>query len=297
MEQYISQISKECDLLGLSDNTKKAYAGTFRQFAKFYEGKNPEELGVKEIKEYLSHLSSEKKLEGRSVNRVAAGLKFYYFRVLEKDWKPSLIPRMKQNKTIPTILSRAEVARMIRAPRNIKHRAIVMTLYSTGMRMSELRNLTAADIDSKRMVINIRQGKGAKDRQAILSPVLLDMLRQYWKENKDDKSKYLFAIPSKGMGKSRGVAGKRLSHTAVGYVVDQAARLACVKKNVTPHTLRHSFAVHLVEDGVHLRHIQYLLGHSDVRMTIRYTYIADISKLKAVSPLDGFFKDAKGVEV
>jgi site-specific recombinase XerD len=163
--------------------------------------------------------------------------------------------------------------------------------------MSELRNLTAADIDSKRMVINIRQGKGAKDRQAILSPILLDMLRQYWKENKDDKSKYLFAIPSKGMGKSRGVAGKRLSHTAVGYVVDQAARLACVKKNVTPHTLRHSFAVHLVEDGVHLRHIQYLLGHSDVRMTIRYTYIADISKLKTVSPLDGFFKNAKGVEV
>jgi integrase/recombinase XerD len=296
MEQYISQISKECDLLGLSDNTKKAYAGTFRQFAKFYEGKKPEELGVKEVKEYLSHLSSEKKLEGRSVNRVAAGLKFYYFRVLEKDWKPSLIPRMKQNKTIPTILSRAEVARMIRAPRNIKHRAIVMTLYSTGMRMSELRNLTAADIDSKRMVINIRQGKGAKDRQAILSPVLLDTLRQYWKENKDDKSKYLFAIPSVGMGKKQGMAGKQLSHTAVGYVVDQATRLACVKKNVTPHTLRHSFAVHLVEDGVHLRHIQYLLGHSDVRMTIRYTYIADISKLKAVSPLDGFFKDAKGAE-
>ena len=96
------------------------------------------------------------------------------------------------------------------------------------------------------------------------------------------------------MGKSRGVAGKRLSHTAVGYVVDQAAQLAKIKKNVSPHTLRHSFAVHLVEDGVHLRHIQYLLGHSDVRMTIRYTYIADISKIKATSPLDGIFASVQG---
>jgi integrase/recombinase XerD len=296
MEQYINQISKECDLLGLSDNTKKAYLGSFRQFMKFFDGRRPEDLGVKEIKEYLFYLSSGKKLEGRSVNRVAAGIKFYYFKVLEKDWKLSLVPRMKEKKTIPTILSRSEIARMIRAPRNIKHRTIVMTLYSTGMRMSELRNLRASDIDSKRMVINIRQGKGGKDRQAILSPVLLQTLRQYWKENKDDKSNYLFAIPSTGMGKSRGVTGKRLSHTAVGYIVDQSARLACVKKNVSPHVLRHSFAVHLVEDGVHLRHIQYLLGHSDVRATIRYTYIADISKINAVSPLDGFFNVAKGAE-
>ena len=172
MEQYFSQISKECDLRGLSENTRKAYVCTLSQFMRFYEGKKPEELGIKEIKEYLSYLSSEKKLEARSVNRVAAGIKFYYFKVLERNWKPDLIPRMKTKKTIPTILSRAEIARMIHAPRNIKHRAIVMTLYSTGMRMSELRNLTASDIDSKRMVINIRNGKGGKDRQTLLSPVL-----------------------------------------------------------------------------------------------------------------------------
>lgn len=154
-----------------------------------------------------------------------------------------------------------------------------MTLYTTGMRQSELRNLKVEDIDSSRMVIYIRNAKGMKDRQAALSPTLLACLRLYWRLFRVNfyYSPFLF-MPTKNPKGTR--YDKGLSHTSVGYIVTKAAQAAGIKKKVHPHCLRHSFAVHLVEKGVHFRHIQYLLGHSNPKNISRYTSAADISKIE-----------------
>jgi len=228
MEKYIQEILKECELRGLSEDTKKAYAGTMRQFVKFHKDANPESLGIKEVKDFLYYEHEEKKLSGVSVNRSAAALRFYYFRVLEKTWKSSLIPRYKVEKSIPVILSKDEVLRMVRATRNLKHKAMVVTLYSTGIRMRELASLRAEDIDSQRMVINVRSGKGKKDRQVILSAHLLKLLREYWVKDPDNKKVFLFPAAAKKL-RNKSIS-KKLSHTSIDYVVKNAASLAKVKK-------------------------------------------------------------------
>lgn len=233
MEKYINQIVKECELGGLSQATRKAYIHSMKQFVSYFNGRNPEELGIEEIKNFLFYLRETKKLEGRSVNRVAAAIKFYYFRILERNWRTSTIPKLKEKQTIPTILAKYEVSKMIHALRNIKHKAMIMTLYSTGIRHSELLNLKSEDIDSKRMVINIRQGKGSVDRQAILSPHLLLFLRKYWRENKDNKKNYLFPSskdPHKSKRENKKNPSRKMSHTALGYVVQNAAQVAHIKK-------------------------------------------------------------------
>jgi len=228
MSKCIKQIMEECELRGLSPKTKTAYVQSMEQFLRFFEGKDPERLGIKEIKQFLLYLSVEKKLQGRSVNRIASGIKFYYFKVLERNWRTSLIPRRKEKKTVPMVLSKQEISKMIHCLRNVKHKAVLMTLYATGIRNDEIRNLKASDIDSKRMVIHIRGGKGNVDREAILSPRLLEFLRFYWRENKDDKSNYLF-VASKNSRDPKNL-NKKLSHTSVGYMVKNAARISGIKK-------------------------------------------------------------------
>ena len=228
MEKYVQEILKECELRGLSEDTKKAYTLTLQQFVKFHDGQNPEALGISEIKAFLYHQHEEKKLSGISVNRSAAALRFYYFRVLERDWKSNLIPRYKVEKSIPVILSKDEILRMVRATKNLKHKAMVLTLYSTGIRMRELSSLKPQDIDSQRMVINVRRGKGKKDRQVILSPHLLKLLREYWVKDPDNKTLYLFPASAKKIKNE--VLSKRLTHTSIDYVVKNAAVLAHIKK-------------------------------------------------------------------
>lgn len=230
MEKFEEDIIKECKLRGRRENTWNAYIRAMRSFLKFYSGKNPEELGIEEIKNFLFHLAETKKVTGVTINRIAAGIKFYYLKCLGRDWPPHRFPRHKEVSVIPVVLSKEEVSKMIHATRNIKHKAIIMTLYSTGIRMTELRNLAPGDIDSKRMVINIREGKGGKDRQAMLSMELLLFLRTYWKENKDNKTEFLF--PSSSLRGKWRRTGKslRMSHTTVDYVVKHAAERAGIKK-------------------------------------------------------------------
>jgi integrase/recombinase XerD len=284
MEIYEEKIKRECTLRGLSSLTQAAYFSSVRDLKSFYPNKDLNSIGAEEVKDFLYDMKERRKLGGRSINRSAAGIKFYFNKALKKPFPIDSIPRFKVTKTIPTILSKEEIKRMIRALRNIKHQTIIMTLYSTGMRQAELRNLKPSDIDSKRMVINVRQGKGNKDRQCLLSKDLLIQLRSYWKQNKDDKSKWLFPISKNSHDPTD--TNKKMSHTAVHYVLKNAAKLALIKKNVYPHCMRHSFAVHLLEAGANIRHIQYLLGHESLRTTMKYLYIADIRNMQVTSPLD-----------
>ena len=159
-----------------------------------------------------------------------------------------------------------------------------MTLYSAGLRLGELRNLLPTDIDSKRMVIHIRDAKGGKARQALLSSILLQCLRTYWRLRTDKKPPWLFGPPDRHLNEKN--INRKLSTTAIDYILKTAAKAAGIKRKIYPHLLRHSFAVHLLERGTNFRHIQYLLGHSCIRSTVRYTNIADINRINVKSPLD-----------
>ena len=237
MESYIKELIKEIELRGLAKSTKSAYLRHVKRFFSYYETKDPKDLDLKEIKNYLHHLQLQKphgrktKRAASSVNGAASAISFFYRFVCNRNYS-DLIPRMKAPKLSPTILSIEEVNLMIDTVHNVFWKAILMTLYTTGMRQAELRNLKVTDIDSKRMVIYIKNAKGAKDRQAVLGPKLLTCLRTYWKvcRTKSVKSDYLF-IATKNL--YNGELKKSLSHTAVGYIVKRAAEIAGVKKKFT----------------------------------------------------------------
>jgi site-specific recombinase XerD len=204
-----------------------------------------------------------------------AGLRFFYETTLGRQWIREQIPYPRHERRLPRVLSRAEVAVLLETPRNLKHRALLMTLYGAGLRVSELVALRPDDIDSKRKLIRVRQGKGRKDRETLLPDTLLAALRAYWKISK--RSEWLFA----GQNPERPI-----SANAVRLLCHQTARRAKLSKPVSPHVLRHSFATHLLEDGVDLHTIQLLLGHRDLKATTVYLHLAPTAAAVTRSPLD-----------
>lgn len=229
---------EEMQVRALDPDTCKAYMQSLEQFFKFHKGRTAKSLCVEEIKQFQRHLLKEK-YAANSINRHLSGIRFFYRFVYGRHWYTDSLPRLKSPQLQPVILSKDEVSLMIKSVRKTFYKAVLMTLYSTGMRQNELRNLKVTDIDSKRMVITIRSGKGQKDRQALLSPTTLDCLRQYWREdrlNQKEKSDWLF-IPTKN---SIGKTDKQLSHTAIGYMIDIATKAAGIKKKLlhTPSDTR-----------------------------------------------------------
>jgi len=290
MTNYREQMIQELELRNLSPSTQYGYLKAMEGLLKF-TSKDPEEVNVQDIKNYLhdfrnSNIIRERKTRSAStVNKQVSGILFYYHNILKRHNYIYEIPRMKKMSKNPTILSKEEIKNLISSVDNIMYKAVLMLLYSTGLRQSELRNLKINDIDSERMILNIRGAKGGKDRQAILSQELLDILRKYWLVKANKKSKWIFNPQTDnyhGNGSSR-----PLSHTAIGYILRIAKRESGISKHLYPHCLRHTFAVHLIEAGTNLRHVQYLMGHADIRSTIRYTYIADIKTVKSPNLLDG----------
>jgi site-specific recombinase XerD len=201
-------------------------------------------------------------------------IKFYYEVVMGMPNRFYSIDRPRKKEVLPKVISKEEVKMLLAAITNLKHKCIVQTLYSAGLRRSELLALKPHHIDSKRMVINVEHGKGGKDRQTLLSPKLLDNLRRYYKKYKPKE--YLF----------EGQRGGQYSGTSVRMIVDHAAKKAGIAKHVTPHILRHSFATHLLEANTDLRYIQSLLGHSSTNTTEIYTHVATKNISQISSPLD-----------
>ena len=221
----------------------------------------------------------ERKLAVGTVVAQTAGLRFFFVRTLKRRFPPDSIPYPKYTShRIPKVLSPEEVAQLIDAASNLQARAILMLLYSTGMRRGELVRLRVEDIDSKRMVIHIRQGKGGKDRDVPLCPKLLETLREFWRWRKPKT--WLF--PQTG---SRGKSGHITAHT-VWYACDEAARHAGLNKRVAPHMLRHSFATHLLEKGADLPTIQILMGHADLEATSIYLHLSRRHLEKTINPLE-----------
>jgi site-specific recombinase XerD len=237
-------------------------------------------LGPRHIREYQAELFQKQKLATPTVRQRLAALRFFYIKTLKKAWSVEETPYPKTTRRLPTILSQEEVARLIDAACPPLHRTLLMTLYATGLRRAELARLKVSDIDSQRMVIHVRGGKGRKDRDVLLSPKLLDELRQHWRRLRRKPSVWLF--PSRyGRSSDCPITPKGIYHAC-----KEAARRAALQKVVYPHTLRHCFATHLLEAGADLRTIQVLLGHSDLKETTIYLHLSQRHLHATASPLD-----------
>jgi len=268
-ESYLEKL----ELKGYSQNTAKTYVSMFERFINHYSDRKMETIDENDIRVYLKLLISEGK-SGSYLNQMVNSIKFYYEVVLEMPNRFYSIERPPKKQALPKVISKQEVADIIKNTNNIKHRCIISLLYSSGLRRSELLNLKLSDIDSHRMVVHVRNGKGNKDRITLLSDGVLKELRTYYKQWKPQV--YLF----------EGSPGKPYSVTSVLKIIQKASSRAGIKKTVTPHMLRHSFATHLLEDGVDLRYIQVLLGHNSTKTTEIYTQVATNSLKAIVSPID-----------
>jgi len=268
---------EELQLRSYAENTIRHYLRAVEDFARRFRC-SPDRLGPRHIREYQAELFQKRKLSANSVRQHLAALRFFYIKTLRRAWSIADTPYPKKTRSLPTILSREEVAQLLHAAHTPGERILLMTLYATGVRRSELTHLKVSDIDSQRMVVHIRGGKGRKDRDVMLSPKLLTALRIHWRFYHRKSSTWLF--PS-NYRKDRPIDTK-----TVWYACRKAAQRAGLQKRVHPHTLRHCFATHLYEAGTDLRAIQILLGHEDLKDTLIYVHLA-IQRLNATaSPLD-----------
>ena len=265
---------EEMKLRNLAPRTIDVYVSRVAHFAR-YHGRSPEVLGRDEVRSYLLHLVQEKKVSWSRYNQTVAALRFLYEVILDRQGVLVRIVCPKQPQRLPVVLRLEEVARFFGAIIGVKHRAILMTAYAAGLRISEVVALRVGDIDSKRMVLRVFQGKGRKDRNVMLSPRLLTLLREYWK----------IARPTDWLFPGQ-VPGQPITVGTVHRICVQAARAAGLDKHVTVHTLRHSFATHLLEAGTNIRTIQMLLGHRNIKTTAVYTHISPIALETTRSPLD-----------
>jgi integrase/recombinase XerD len=267
-------------LHGFKRKSITAYVACVARFAKHF-GKSPEVLGTAEIRSYLLYLTHDRHVSSSTYNQALCALKFLYRVTLGKDWGLDGLARSRRQTKLPVVLSIDEVTRFFQAITSLRHRAILMTAYAAGLRISEVLALRVDDIDSQRMVIRVRQGKGSKDRYVMLSPRLLTLLREYWKANRRRKvyqpSPWLFP---------GNVPGQPITDGAVYEACEEACRAAGLEKHVTVHTLRHTFATHLLESGTDLRTIQILLGHRSLNTTARYLHVATAALQSTRSPLD-----------
>ena len=262
-----------------SPETIRSYILTVKQFAEYF-GKPPDRLGATHVQRFQWYLLQERKLTPGTVEMRMSALRFFFKKMLKRrDLHFDDLPFPKTPRKLPTVLSPDEVCRMIDRTTNLMHRTILMVLYGTGVRRTELSLLKVTDIDSKRMVVHIRQGKGSRDRDVPLSPKLLEALREYWRWKKPRV--YLFpSTPGK-----RGVE-EPMSDKVVWWAVREAARRADITRKIGPHTFRHSFATELLEAGTDLRTIQLLMGHARLEDTTLYLHLSRRHLKMAANPLD-----------
>ena len=259
----------------LALNTQTSYVQQVSLFARHFH-KSPEQLGPEDIRAYQVYLTNEKKLSPGSVLIAVAALRFLYKVSLKKDWSfEDVVPAPKKPQRLPVVLSPEEVLHFLTCVASTKHRAILTTCYAAGLRISEAIHLKPANIDSQRMVIQVEQGKGQKDRYVMLSPKLLETLRSYFR-----------AVRPKGWLFEGDVPGQPINRSSVELACQKARRISRIRKPITPHSLRHGFAVHLLESGTDVRTIQLLLGHRSLATTARYLRIATSKVCSTSSPLD-----------
>jgi integrase/recombinase XerD len=274
MTKLRQRMIEDMQLRNLAAATQRNYILHVARFARFYN-LSPEHLDLEDIRQFHLHLLNDAHLSPEAVNQSVSALKFLYIKVLEMPWSEDHFPRAKRPHKLPVVLSPEEVSAFFDHVPSLRYRAALMTCYGAGLRVSEAVALKVGDIDSQRMLLRIEQGKGRKDRYAMLSERLLKVLRIWWRAARPEG--YLFP----GWR-----TGKHMSSESLQTACREAARRAGIAKRVTVHTLRHSFATHMLENGTDVRIIQALLGHSCIETTAHYTAVSNRLISHTLSPLD-----------
>ena len=256
-----------------SPRTVETYLSCLTSLSRYYN-QSPDKISIEQVKAYLHYCITQRKASVSLINQTISAVKILRVGVLQLEWEPLKLIRPRREKKLPVILSPQETKSIIEVTKNIKHKAILMMGYSSGLRISEVINLRITDIDSKRMQVRIYLGKGKKDRYTLLSPTALDLLRIYYKTNLPNF--WLF----------EGWERKQYSGTSIRKILSRSCKKAGIEKRVTYHSLRHCFATHLLEQGVSLQIIQKLLGHSSIKTTSVYLHVQQYSIDKVKSPID-----------
>ena len=264
----------DLQLSGAKPNTQRSYLREADNLAKYFN-RSPEELGEDELKAYMLYLIKERHLSEGTFRFYVAALKFLYRTTLKREWMVEKIRHPRAKRKLPIVLDLSEVESLFAVTTNLKHKAILMITYSSGLRVSETARLKITDIDSKRMMVRITQGKGGKDRYSILSQTTLEHLRQYWR--KYHPQEWLF---------NGAKENDHLSTNSIQQLFYKAKKQAGIIKPASVHTLRHSFATHLIEAGTSLHHVQLLLGHRSPTTTTVYLHVSRLNLAQVISPLD-----------
>jgi len=278
MGKLRQQYERDLKIRGRAESTVKAYADSVENFFRETKAKDPHQVEINDILDYQLELLEERELSPSTVNVKIAALRFFFLVTLGKKWDPKVFPFVPKKKRKPVILSHDEIARLLNAVPNLKHRTILLALYCGGLRTCEVIKLQACDIQSDRSLIHVRFGKGGKERYTLLPPVLLTALRYYWKTYHGDKTKSLFP----------GSTEEPISTTTIRRVFREAKKKIGLEKQVSAHTLRHCFATHLMEAGVDMRYIQVLLGHASISTTTIYSHVQEAKFKDLTSPLGTF---------
>jgi site-specific recombinase XerD len=265
---------EDMQLRNFSTGTQRSYIHYVEAFANYYKT-SPTQLGLDEIRNYQLHLIEERKLSPQSINCFVNAVKFLYTVTLEMPWNWEQFPRLKTPERLPVILSANEVMEFLQCVGILKHRVILMLCYGSGLRIEEAVSLKIGDIDAERMLVAVRGGKGNKDRYTVLSGRLLLLLREYWKIQRPKDWLFPAIKP-----------GRHIQQGTIQQVCREACQMAGITKHITPHTLRHSFATHLLESGTDTRAIQVMLGHRRIDTTARYTAVTPQTVGRSRSPLD-----------
>lgn len=274
MSKLRQRMLQDMEIRNFAQGTRDTYTRAVADFARHFS-KSPDQLGSEEIRTYQVYLVKRKKVSWSWLKIVVSALRFLYTVTLGRDLPIHYIPYPRKEKKLPVVLSREETARLLAAVTNPKHRVILATIYAMGLRVSEAAHLQITDIDSERMVLRIRQGKGHKDRYVTLSPILLEQLRAYWKIARPK----IWLFPGSDVDRP-------ITKNAIGQMCRGACKRAGLTKIVSPHVLRHTCATHMLEAGMNVRVIQVLLGHGSLRTTQGYMHVAPGTLGTIKSPLD-----------
>lgn len=274
MDKKLAIFRQLLEIKRYSPNSIETYTNAFRQFLTHFKGQDVDVFTERQIEHYINCQVTERRISVSYQKQLVAAIKFWYIHILGKKISLDYLYPDRGEFKIPLVFSQQEIKNILDVCENIKHKAILATIYSCGLRLSELTALMIKDVNSSAMTVTVRQGKGNRDRVVVLSEKLLVLLRHYFVEYKPKE--YLF----------EGQAGNKYSERSVQQVLKQALTKANIKTEGSVHTLRHSYATHLVEQGTDIRFVQELLGHKSIKTTLIYTHLTDATKRKIKSPFD-----------
>ena len=273
-QQALDRYYQSLIIADYSKQTISSYMSALKLFFEFITKNKLSQISNDHIQNYLQFCREEKQYSNSALRQSIAAIRYFYLHILKEPEPDALNVKIRKSQKLPLVLSKEEIIKLLKVTTNIKHKSILMMIYSAGLRLGEVLNVKLSDIDSDRMKIHIRQGKGKKDRYVFLSQKLLELLKIYFIEYKP--TDYLF----------EGQKKNKYSPKSVQSIMKQALKKAAIRKPATVHTLRHSFATHLLEDGTDIRYIQQLLGHKKLETTQIYTHITGSAMDKIKSPLD-----------